>query len=233
MAVVETRWSDGIGAAWLLLLVVHPEARRRGHGRELIEHVARDCTAAGITDLHLGNAAPRYVWPGIPLDLTPAVACFQSAGFEPTGHGLNMQLPTTYRADPPPGVVIEREQGEGAVTFARQAFPYWEDEVARGVAGGGTFAARDEASGETIGFACHSVNRHGWIGPMATDPDRRARGIGNALLGALSADIAVEHGLDQGEISWAAPVPFYAKAGATVHRTFRMARRRLDPSPNG
>lgn len=143
-----------------------------------------------------------------------------------------MLLPTSYRAPAPTGARVELETGDGAIEFARRRFPNWEDEVTRGVTVGGTYAARDLASGATIGFACHSVNRRGWIGPMATDPDARGRGIGNALLGALSAGIATMHGFDHGEISWAAPVPFYAKAGAHINRTFRMARRTLDlPAP--
>jgi mycothiol synthase len=184
-----------------------------------------------VIDIHLGNAAPRYVWPGIPLDLTPAVACFQSLGFTPYDHGLNMNLSTGYRAAAPAGVLVERETGDGAIELARRAYPQWVEEVTRGMTRDGTFAARDTATGETIGFACHSVNRHGWIGPMATDPERRSRGVGNALLSALSEDIAAQHGLACGEISWASPVPFYAKAGATINRTFRMARRQLGEFP--
>ena len=59
----------------------------------------------------------------------------------------------------------------GAIELARREFPDWEDEVARGIERGTTFAARD-AAGETIAFGAHSVNRHTWIGPMATDPAR-------------------------------------------------------------
>jgi predicted N-acetyltransferase YhbS len=67
------------------------------------------------------------------------------------------------------------------------------------------------------------VNRHGWIGPMATDPERRRAGVGRALLGALCADLAAQR-LAEAEIAWVGPIGFYAKAGARVSRVFRTAR---------
>jgi hypothetical protein len=62
---------------------------------------------------------------------------------------------------------------------------------------------------------------------MATDPQRRQAGTGHALLGVLAEDIEARHGVTHAEISWVAPIPFYAKAGATAHRAFRMHRYRF------
>jgi GNAT superfamily N-acetyltransferase len=137
-----------------------------------------------------------------------------------------MALPTAFRSAAPPGVVVERESGGGAVDLATRAYPYWVDEVVRGTERGTTFAARD-GDGTTIAFAAHSVNRAMWIGPMATDPERQHAGTGHALLGALAEDIEARHGVATAEISWVAPVPFYAKAGATAHRAFRIHRLKL------
>jgi hypothetical protein len=134
-----------------------------------------------------------------------------------------MLLPTSFRAPVPDGVTIERETSSGAARLACEQFPHWEDEVARGVARGTTFAARD-VDGATIAFASHSVNRYTWIGPMATDAARRHAGTGHALLSALARDIEERHGVPAAEIAWVAPIPFYAKAGATAHRSFRMHR---------
>jgi len=212
--------------AWLLLVAVAPEAQRRGAGRRLVDAVVERCRARGATEVHTGNCAPRYVWPGVDLANTPALAFFQRLGFEAYDHGLNMLLPTSFRAAAPSGVTVERETTDGAAELARREFPHWEDEVSRGVRGGTTFAARD-GDGATIAFACHSVNRHTWIGPMATDPARRAAGTGHALLGALAEDIDTRFGVEHAEIAWVAPIPFYAKAGAITHRAFRMHRLRL------
>lgn len=212
--------------AWILLLAVAPARRREGIGRALVEEVVARARAAGAGEVHTGNCAPRYVWPGVDLSSTAALAFFQQLGFEAYDHGLNMSLPTSYRVGPPPGVSIERETGDGAVELARREFPHWEDEIARGARRGTTFAARD-TSGVTIGFGAHSVNRRAWIGPMATDPHRRRCGVGHAILGALAEDIATTWGDPHAEIAWVAPIPFYAKAGAIASRAFRMHRLRI------
>lgn len=216
----------GVKIAWVLLVAVAPHARRQGRGRALVEELLHRCRADAVIELHTGNCAPRYVWPGVDLSATPALAFFQALGFEAYDHGLNMVLPTAFRADAPAGITVERETGDGAAALARREFPHWEDEVARGVSAGTTFVARD-AAGETVAFGAHSVNRHTWIGPMATDPARRHTGTGHAILGALAHDVATTYGADTAEIAWVAPVPFYAKAGATAHRAFRVHRLRL------
>jgi len=220
------RETSAVGVAWITLLAVDPDHQRRGLGRALVDDVVAECRARGVDEVHTGNLAPRYVWPGVDLSNTAALALFQALGFEAYDHGLNMLLPTTFRAPTPPGIVVERETGSGAAELARREFPHWEDEVTRGVERGTAFAARD-SSGETIAFGAHSVNRRTWIGPMATDPARRHAGTGHAILGALAEDIADRYRVPVAEIAWVAPVPFYAKAGATAYRAFRMHRLRL------
>ena len=212
---------DGSGLAWLLLVAVHPDQQRHGRARILLDAVAGRAREQGARELHLGNAFPRYVWPGVDFQFTPALALFEAAGFEATGAACNMAITTAFRADPPAGVTVEPETGGGAVQLAERAYPHWVDETARGVEHGTCFAAR--ADGDTIGFAAHSVNRASWIGPMATDPERQHGGVGRALLGAVCADLeARDH--DQADIAWVGPVGFYAKCGARVSRVFRTAK---------
>lgn len=217
------RFGDA-AAAWLLLIAVHPDCQQQGRGRAVVEACARRACAAGAVDLHLGNAMPRYVWPGVDYRFTAALALFEDMGFEPYGAECNMTMSTGFRADPPAGVVIEREGSDGAAALAARCFPHWVDEVERGTAGGTCFGAR--AGGDTVGFACHSVNRHGWIGPMATDPESQRAGVGRALLGALCADLE-RAGVGEADIAWVGPLGFYAKAGARVSRVFRTAKLRL------
>jgi len=220
-AVLTVKGSGGLAAAWLVLLVVHPDRRREGRGRALVDESAKRARAAGATDLHLGSAVPRYVWPGVDFRFTDALALFEATGFEPYGAACNMAIPTRFRADSPSGVVVEREGGDGATALASRSFPHWLDEVERAGSAGTCYAAR--AGGETIGFACHSVNRAGWIGPMATDPERQGTGVGRALLGAVCASLAAT-GRAEADIAWVGPIGFYAKAGAVVSRVFRNAK---------
>lgn len=225
VAVNVRRWGEW-AAAWILLLAVAPERQRRGRGRALVAESAAWARAQGAHELHLGSAIPRYVWPGVDFRFTAALSLFEAAGFEPSGVGFNMTIDTGFRAAPPSGVIVEREISSGAIELARRGYPEWEDEVTRGIARGGCYAARAD-DGTTIGFACHSVNRHALIGPMATDPERRSRGIGNALLATVCADIKSQYGLDETDISWVGPIGFYAKAGATVSRIFQNAKLKL------
>ena len=220
-AVLTVKGSGGLAAAWLVLLAVHPDRRREGRGRALLDESATRARAAGAIDLHLGTAIPRYVWPGVDFRFTAALALFEAAGFEPYGAACNMAIATSFRADSPAGVVVAREGGDGAAALASRRFPHWLDEVERACASGACYVARD--GGNTIGFACHSVNRAGWIGPMATDPERQRGGVGRALLGAVCASLAAE-GRAEADIAWVGPIGFYAKAGAVVSRVFRNAK---------
>jgi GNAT superfamily N-acetyltransferase len=217
-AVLTVKGSGALAAAWLVLLAVHPDHQRRGRARELVAESARRARATGAIDLHLGTAIPRYVWPGVDFRFTAALALFEAMGFEPYGAACNMAITTSFRADSPAGVVVEREDGDGARELAIREFPHWCDEVGRATSAGTCYAARE--GGDTLGFACHSVNRAGWIGPMATDPERQRGGVGRSLLGAVCAALA-HAGRAEADIAWVGPIGFYAKAGANVSRVFR------------
>jgi GNAT superfamily N-acetyltransferase len=212
-------------SAWILLVAVRPEVQGHGRGGQLLDEALEQARARGATRVNLANAIPRYLWPGVDVMNTAAGALVESAGFERDLVGINMTIPSTFRSAPPPGVVVERETGDGAVEFAARAYPYWIPELEVAVARGAAFAART-ADGETVGFGCHSCNRAAWIGPMATDPDRKHGGVGSAVLAAVCADLAAR-GHAAGEISWISNLRFYGKCGATVSRVFQGGHRAL------
>ena len=231
---------DGSGAvaavargdtAFLRLLTVAPHARRLGHGRALVTAAEDWARAAGCGTLLPGPSAPFYLWPGVDVRWTPALALFESAGYRVVGADLNMSCPTSFRADPPAGVgvdrVIEDADADAVLAFCADAFPHWVAELARGIEHAACLVATDTATGDVAGFCCHSVNRAGWVGPMATDPNRRGQGVGAALLSAACRDLRAAGHADA-EIAWVGPVGFYAKAaGATVSRVFRTLVKQL------
>jgi mycothiol synthase len=186
----------------------------------------------GATEVRTGASAPRYLWPGVDVDTHgSARALFESAGYEPIAEHRNHRCDVAFRAEPPAGISLRRvEEGsadDGAVrALAASAYPWWLDEVARAVSRGcchAAFTSTDEA----VGFACHSVNRAGWIGPMATDPSQQGQGVGTALLGAVCRDLDLAE-LDEAEIAWVGPDAFYEKAaGTSVSRRFTVLARRL------
>ncbi|MEY2478998.1 MAG: hypothetical protein QOG87_4313 [Actinomycetota bacterium] len=210
---------------FIRLLAVAPHVRRLGHGRDLVAAAEAWARDAGCRTMVPGPSAPFYLWPGVDVQWTAALALFEAAGYQPSGAELNMSCPTSYRTEPPAGVVIDRviedADAAAAAEFCAAAFPHWVPELERGIEHAACLLARVGDTGEVAGFCCHSVNRAGWVGPMATDPRRQGQGIGAALLAAACKDLRAAGHADA-EIAWVGPVGFYAKtAGATVSRVFR------------
>ena len=208
------------------LVVVHPDARRRGLGTSLVDELRRWAfDEHGAEGLGVGGASPFYLWPGVDVQATPALCLFESLGFRPRGCEVNMAYPTKHRAPVPAGVSLRRALEEDDVvaglSFVGRHWPNWVAEARRAVEHGACHLAVDDADGAVVGFGCHSVNRLGWLGPMGTDPVRRHGGLGNALLGVIATDLMAA-GLSSVEVAWVGPVGFYANAaGASVSRTFR------------
>lgn len=215
---------------WVRLLVVHPGQRRLGSGRALLAAAEDWCRAQGARQVRVGGSAPWYLWPGIDMNWTAGLCLAETAGYRPEGAELNMSCPTTMRRAAPDGVLVRRtvddHDAATVLAWAAREWPHWVAELTRGVEQGGAFGAFDEASGAPVGFACHSVIRAAWVGPMATrNPTGEGvaapRGTGAALLSELCRDLMVA-GYPDAEISWVGPVSFYAKvAGARVSRVFR------------
>ena len=231
---------DGAGAVgvavrgsvgFVTVVVVDPAAQRRGVGRSLLEIAHEWLRARGVAVVQTGAAAPRYLWPGVDVDAhAPAVALFESLGYEPMTSHHNHRCPTSYRAPAPAGLEVRRVRAGSAdadavLAFAATEFPTWVDEVARALPGGCCHAAF-EPTGAAVGFGCHSVNRAGWIGPMATAASSRGRGVGSAVLGAVCRDLALAE-LAEAEIAWVGPDGFYEQAGARRSREFVVLGRRL------
>jgi len=220
---------DGVGA--VQLLCVHPDARREGRGRRLLD----DATAWAFDNdaqlLTIGAAPPWYLWPGIDVRWTAGQVLAESAGFRLDGAAVNMSCPTSVRVPAPEGVSLRRivTDDDAALVLAlcERAFqPAWRHEAGRGIEHGACHGAFDAATGELLGFAAHSVNRAGWFGPTGVDPTKQRRGVGAPLLAACLLDLKVA-GFDRCEISWIGPTGFYVKAaGAEISRVFRHATKR-------
>lgn len=208
------------------LVVVDPGAQRLGHGCALVEHAQQWAFDRGAEEIRVGVAAPFYLWPGCDVEHLGALCLFESLGYWSVGAEVNMRCATSHRADPPHGARVQRAAdpatAAAALALVRREWPTWEAETARGVDLGTCFVAlADDDPEVALGFASHSVNRRGWIGPMATDPRRQHRGLGSALLACLCEDMQAR-GIDEAEVAWVGPVRFYAKAAnARVSRVFR------------
>lgn len=224
--------------AFVKLLVVHPDARRAGRGHELLAAVESWAWEQGASELQLAGSAPFYLWPGVDATATEMLCLAEARGYRSFASAINMALPTSFRAEVPEGTTTRRVISDHDVRLVRELidahWPQWWPETARAIEHGcchAVFIAPADADGaatapeRAVGFGCHSVNRAGWLGPMGTDPDRRAAGVGQALLGQISRDLMIAE-FTHTEISWVGPVRFYAKSGATVSRVFQGFRLR-------
>lgn len=239
VAAVVRAWGvapDVHKVAFVKLVAVHPDARRHGRGHALLAAAETWAWEQGATELQLCGSAPFYLWPGVDATATEMLCLAEARGYRSFSSDVNMSLPTTFRADPPAGATVRRVITEEDVhrvhALVDASWPNWWAETARAIEHGcchAVFVAEPDSSGapgeRAIGFGCHSVNRAGWLGPMGTDPDRRAQGVGQALLGQISRDLMIAE-FAHTEISWVGPVRFYAKSGATVSRVFRGYRLR-------
>ena len=216
----------GRRVGFLKLVAVEPGSRRHGLGRALVDAAHVWMFERDAVEVRVGAAAPFYLWPGCDVQHLEALCLFESLGYWTVGAELNMRCSTGFRAVPPTGVrlvrVAERDDVDAVLALVRREWPNWEAETTRGIELGSCFAAlADDDPTVALGYASHSVNRRGWIGPMATDARRQHGGVGSALLASLCADMEAA-GLDEAEIAWVGPVRFYAKsAGARVSRVFR------------
>jgi GNAT superfamily N-acetyltransferase len=211
--------------AYVKVLAVHPDARRSGRGHTLLAAAESWAWDHGAAELRLAGSPPFYLWPGVDATALAARCLAESRGYVEVGSGVNLRLPVAFRAPTPAGVALRR------VVDDDDAAAEWLAELRRGIEHGcclGAFVTGHDqpepSPGSAVGFACHSVSRAGWLGPMGTDARWRGAGVGRALLGAVCRDLMVAE-FTAVEVCWAGPLRFYAGAGAAVGRSFVQLRR--------
>ncbi|PZG41308.1 GNAT family N-acetyltransferase, partial [Spongiactinospora gelatinilytica] len=215
------------------LLAVHPRARGRGLGKELVgaaEHWLRD---NGAAQARMAGNPPCYAWPGIDVRATPAACLAESLGYERYHTAFNMTADLTRDLGvgddldrlAKAGVTVHSAppcDRERVAAFGRK---HWNDNWAWEIehATGCRYAIR---AGEVIGFAAWGA-RPEWFGPMGTAEEARGLGVGGVLLRRCLAEQR-DRGHSTAQISWVGPMRFYARAiGARVERVFWLYRRDL------
>lgn len=228
------------------LLAVRADVRRRGIGSALLAAMEGRLLAAGANVLMIGGATPVFAWPGVDVRYTAASCLFESRGYAPSRHGVNMtvELETAEAKGLLATDEDEKRLAAEAITVRRLVESDREPITPWLTAWGGTWVRealstlgkkdaatyvavlRDgTADAEYVGFASHGVNRAGWFGPMGTGGELRKLGIGRVLLRRCLADLRAE-GHATADICWVGPVAFYARTvDAYVERVFWLYRK--------
>jgi mycothiol synthase len=221
------------------LIAVRAAARRQGIGRALLARAEGALAGRGAVEVLLAGNPPYYAWPGIDVRYTPAVCAAIALGYEQDRTAWNMTadlatLRPTEAAEErlaASGITVRRaEPGDlpALVEFARANFSDgWAGEVSDSVGRAGAGCHVALRGGEVLGFAAYGSSRPSWFGPMGTAPTTQGLGIGSVLLRRCLRDQR-DAGLQQAQIGWVGPAPFYASAvGARIERVFFLYRKQL------
>ncbi len=226
IATVEGSAASGAaGQGFIRLVVVAPEHRGHGVGRELVAAGEADLRAAGLRSVTTGADAPFYLWPGIEASETALLCLFERVKYARVEANLNMDVDlTTLPPDPGGWSAATGADRDELQAWAAQHWVSWELELLRAL-GRDTLVISRDADG--IAAVCaYDVNRAGWIGPVAVRPDQLGHGVGVApLLGTLHRMRAA--GRARAEVGWVGPLVPYARVGATVGRVFFVYRKEL------
>ena len=214
------------------LVVVHPDHRRRGLARAMLEELENEFRQRDLVTIRVRGNAPDYAWPGVDVRYTAAVCTLMALGYTHASTTWNMTAPLPVDApEPPPpeGIEIRRATREDLSalheTVEAQWGPLWTVEAERAIDRGGAHIALRENA--IVAFAAWGACRPSWFGPMGTLPGATGMGLGGILLRRCLDDQAAL-GLPGAQISWVGPVQFYANAvNAAIERVFFVFEKRM------
>ena len=226
---------------FLSALAVHPEARRKGLARQLLQRAARDLPPS-CTGLKIGGSAAHLV-PGVPLDGDATLRHFlraQGATFGSVVHDLYLDL-----RSPLPEIAlnddldVKTDSPDGVLRFLERVFPgRWRESAEKYLEKGNTVLSLEQ-DGEVLGFCCvfqpgttfvgpslfwrqALTGRVAGLGPIGIDPDLRGQGQGLAFFNAAAGWLQTR-GAEHLLVDWTDLTGFYGRAGAHVWRSYQYA----------
>lgn len=222
------------GAAWIRAFIVREDRRRQGIGTLLFDTIEARFRERQITDITVGWALPVYFLPGIDVTYTDAIVFLDRHGYE-TDRVARVNMDVVLRGQDfstaaeearlrQAGIVTRRARPEDHESIAALCLSHghdgWATETGLALQKSPVPVFVAIRKGTVCGFATHSICGPVHFGPMLTNEELRGMGIGSVLLKDCLRDWQ-EAGIEQGEITWAGPLSFYARTvDATMGKAF-------------
>ena len=233
----------------IALLMVHPDHRRQGLGRQLHHVALHHLNQAGVDEMHVANGNRHRFWQGVPRNLPGATAFFQACGWQLQENSADLignvqQLKT-------PIEVTKGRQTENVhvrlatpadaptiLTFEAREFPHWQSAFQSKIDQGnyedilivqnaeghivGSLTLTDWRSPEakrTLLWPAIIGEKLGAIGVVGVAESQHGQGIGSLMV-ATGAEIMKARGVEQIHIFWTGRVSFYERLGYMLWQEF-------------
>lgn len=233
---------------WITIGAVHPSARSRGIGAELLTRALVFLRDGGARWVVFSGYPPAYFLPGLDAEAYPdGFRLLSRNGFRTTSRPVAMELMlASYRAPSAVAALRAARQEDGyafgpasagdlpdVIAFASRAMaPDWGAVIREATVRSGrpdrVVVARDPV-GDVAGFAMYGAYRGAVerFGPFGVAKSQRGRGLGTVVLHLTLARMRT-HGAQRAWFVWTglgSPAGrLYTGAGFTVTRTFDVMR---------
>lgn len=232
---------------FLTCFFVHPEWRRRGIGRSLLEAGEAFLQSRGAQSVSCNGYAPYYLFPGVDSRYAEAQAFLLASGFRVQAEAVAMGM-TLDQAQTPSEVVASRQRlfEEGyeirlfrkedtlaLLEFGESEFPYWKSSIRHDLMLGNLAITVAMHGQECVGVAqwqnTHTDPPHGLagrFGPFGIKAELRSKGIGAVLFWEVVERVRAE-GSKYLWFGWAGGrnVAFYERMGCHVTRNYTLFRK--------
>ena len=226
--------------AWIVAMGVHPDFRRRGIGRVLVDKAEAAMKAAGAVRIDVGTYATNYIVPGVDKDnYEGGVRFFEAIGYENRGEccAMNINLhgytyPERYKEKRKKlearGYTIKPYENIDALPlfrFMQEDFPYWLPNVracALSGRGGERMIIAKDKDGDVVGFAMRGMDgTEERFGPFGTKPELQGIGLGSVIFNEMMRSMCSRR-VFYAYFLWTAGrnLEIYATWGMKIFRTF-------------
>jgi len=227
---------------WIKLFGIDQDYRRKGFGNLMLAELEALFKSGGCSQIHVLNAAPYYLTPGLDVRYTDAFCFLHSNGYQLNNYVHNMSVDLrksdfdfsqSEKLLSDLGMEIERLDQQDQSKYYQWVLDTWGEgwtaESCNGLKNNPvtTFVTLDKHK-EIRGFASYDVTMfRGGFGPTGVSKELRGLGIGKALLLRCLLDMK-QRGYPWCEIGWVGPISFYAHTvGARICATFVQGSKKL------